>query len=60
MSPLEVVPEDLGVLARALARLALEPVRVASMEIGAVRLEYSLVGHVLQQDVLEAERPYAD
>ena len=35
---LEVVSEDLLVLARALTRLALQPVRVALVEIGALRL----------------------
>ena len=53
---LEVVPDDLLVLARALA-FALQPVRVALMKIGALRLEDALVGHVAQEDVLEAERP---
>ena len=45
-------------LARSPASL-LQPVRVALVEIGALRLEDAPVGHVAQEDVLEAEGPSA-
>ena len=49
MRALEVVAEDLVVLAGPLAGRALHPVRVARVEIRATRLEHALVGDVANQ-----------
>ena len=52
---LQMVAEDLRVLARPLAGGALQPVREPLVEARACLLEDPLVGHLADQDVLEGE-----
>ena len=53
---LEVVAEDLRVLAPAIARLLLDPVRQALVQARAIALRERVIGSIANQDVPEAER----
>ena len=51
--------EDLLVLAQPLARLYLEPARVALVQLRSEPLRHRVIGRVADQDVAEAERVVA-